>query len=82
MKQLLRIALIFIGLFLIASCSKEDVRPIKEDQTIPVWEKGTDKDSFTTPIVDDNEGDNEDVSVDDDIDIVDPNFDPDGKGKR
>lgn len=78
MKKILYISFLLISTLLV-SCSKQDVSPIvNESIDTPTWD--TSEKSSGSEGVDD--GIDDGVPVDGDgNEIVDPRFDPDGKGK-
>ena len=75
MKKVLYISLLFVSILLV-SCSKQDISPISDDtRETPTWNSS-----------EKSMGDGLDTGVDDGEpsdgnEIVDPRFDPDGKGK-
>ncbi len=78
MKKLLYISFLFISILLV-SCSKQDINPIvDETRDTPTWES-TEKSGGSDDF--DNGDDDGAPSDDDGSEIVDPRYDPDGKGK-
>lgn len=76
MKKVLYISFLFVSILLV-SCSKQDINPVvDETRDTPTWdasEKSGGSDGFDDGIDDGVAGDGNE--------IVDPRFDPDGKGK-
>ncbi len=79
MKKFLYISFLFISVLLV-SCSKQDIVPFADDtREVPAWsieKSGSGDDTIINSTDDGGE-----PSDDDGNEIVDPRFDPDGKGK-
>lgn len=82
MKKLLYISFLFISVLLV-SCVKQDITPTTDEtRDVPGWHACDKSNGSDDPIVDTiDDDDGGEPSDDDGNDIVDPRFDPDGKGK-
>lgn len=73
MKKVFYISSIVLA-FGFVSCDKQEFNPNNEEnQDIPAWEKGGSGSNIGNDVIGDDQEDDE---------IVDPNYDPDGKSKR
>lgn len=75
MKKVFYISAILLGLGFV-SCQKEDVAPTAQDMEAPVWQDAARESSGNagTPV---DTGAGDDGSIVNDVDITDPNADPD-----